>query len=91
MRGHSGDPVISGEINWSVSQLRSLFNQGLAAAASAASSAPPGDNLVNYRASPARKQLARQTDRQLGYGDMNYVTMYSPDTGHTDSDQESYV
>ena len=25
--GGAGDPVIKGEINWSVSQLRSLFNQ----------------------------------------------------------------
>ena len=28
---HHVDPVMAGEINWSVSQLRSLFNQGLAA------------------------------------------------------------
>ena len=29
----SVDPLIAGEINWSVSQLRSLFNQGLVTAA----------------------------------------------------------
>ncbi len=32
----SVDPLIAGEINWSVSQLRSLFNQGLGKAAAAA-------------------------------------------------------
>ena len=83
------DPVISGEINWSVSQLRSLFNQGLQS---------EGQNYVNpdnlgYR-SPARKQFL---ERRINFhGDMsglasNYVNMYSPDSQHTDSDQESYV
>ena len=84
-----GDPVIKGEINWSVSQLRSLFNQGLQS---------EGQNYVSpdqlgYR-SPARKQFL---ERRINFhGDMaglasNYVNMYSPDSQHTDSDQESYV
>ena len=99
--GGPGDPVISGEINWSVSQLRSLFNQGLArdnvrdktgACVTGESGYVTGvtDNL-GYRASPARKQLLERGRQTLGYGDLNYVTMYSPDNNHTDSDQESYV
>ena len=86
---NQADPVISGEINWSVSQLRSLFNQGLQS---------EGQNYVSpdqlgYR-SPARKQFL---ERRINFhGDMaglasNYVNMYSPDSQHTDSDQESYV
>ena len=87
-RNHQ-DPVISGEINWSVSQLRSLFNQGLQ---SENQNYVNADNL-GYR-SPARKQFI---DRRINFhGDMsgistNYVNMYNPDSQHTDSDQESYV
>ena len=40
-----GDPLIAGEINWSVSQLRTLFNQGLAS---------HGEDALN---SPSHKQL----------------------------------
>ena len=84
------DPVISGEINWSVSQLRSLFNQGLQ---SEGQNYVHTDNLAGFR-SPARKQFL---ERRINFqGDMsglatNYVNMYSPDSQHTDSDQESYV
>ena len=85
------DPVISGEINWSVSQLRSLFNQqtGLQ---SDSQNYVHTDNIPGYR-SPARKQFL---ERRINFhGDMtaipsNYVNMYSPDQ-QTDSDQESYV
>ena len=89
----AGDPVIKGEINWSVSQLRSLFNQqtGLQDSQNYVHT----DNIPGYRASPAGKQFL---ERRINFhGDMsglssNYVNMYSPDTGqHTDSDQESYV
>ena len=92
-RKHQQDPVISGEINWSVSQLRSLFNQqtGLQDSQNYVHT----DNIPGYRASPAGKQFL---ERRINFhGDMsglssNYVNMYSPDTGqHTDSDQESYV
>ena len=85
------DPVISGEINWSVSQLRSLFNQGLQSEGQNYQVVNP-DNL-GFR-SPARKQFL---ERRINFhGDMaglasNYVNMYSPDSQHTDSDQESYV
>ena len=96
--GGPGDPVISGEINWSVSQLRSLFNQGLDLDTVRDKTCVTGetgyvtgvtDNL-GYRASPARKQLLERGRQTLGYGDLNYVTMYSPDNNQ-DSDQESYV
>ena len=95
------DPVISGEINWSVSQLRSLFNQGLANdnRKQMSGTADPGnyDNMA-YRASPARKQFLerRLNYPAMGVGDItglagsNYVNMYNPDN-QTDSDQESYV
>ena len=95
-----GDPVISGEINLSVSQLCSLFNQGLAhdtvrdktgAYVTGETGYVTGvtDNL-GYCASPARKQLLEQGRRTLDYGDLNYITMYSPDNNQ-DSNQESYV
>ena len=94
------DPVISGEINWSVSQLRSLFNQGLANdnRKQLATGDPAYDNMGHYRASPARKQFLerRLNYPAMGVGDItglattNYVNMYNPDN-QTDSDQESYV
>lgn len=99
-RNHHTDPVISGEINWSVSQLRSLFNQGLQGERKQLSAAEQSylannDNMAAYhRDSPAHKQFM---DRRINYPDTlaglssNYVTMYSPDNNHTDSDQESYV
>ena len=74
--GAGQDPVISGEINWSVSQLRSLFNQGLERS---------GSPL--YRAKQQLEARPRYPGEMAGY----CVNMYSADTGHTDSDQESYV
>merc|ERR1719394_2004696 len=72
------DPVISGEINWSVSQLRSLFNQGLA-----------NDNRKQF----LERRLnypAMGVGDITGLATTNYVNMYNPDN-QTDSDQESYV
>ena len=99
VRNHHTDPVISGEINWSVSQLRSLFNQGLQTgerkqlSAAEQSYLAGNDNMAAYH----RDSPAQFLDRRINYPDTlaglstNYVTMYSPDNNHTDSDQESYV
>lgn len=88
-RNPHSDPVITGEINWSVSQLRSLFNQGLqndTTRKQLQSVDPSFNDNLGYRASPARKQFL---ETRLNYpGD--YVNMYN-DNQHTDSDQESYV
>eukprot|EP00090_Calanus_glacialis_P001956 TRINITY_DN11459_c0_g1_i1.p1 TRINITY_DN11459_c0_g1~~TRINITY_DN11459_c0_g1_i1.p1 ORF type:complete len:1431 (-),score=227.73 TRINITY_DN11459_c0_g1_i1:552-4844(-) len=91
VRNHN-DPVITGEINWSVSQLRTLFNQGLQS--QNAEQTMYSDNVHDpgYR-SPNRKQML---ERRLNFhsemaGGGNYSNMYNPDNQQTDSDQESYV
>jgi len=92
------DPVIAGEINWSVSQLRTLFNQGLAAQAGA-----PYDTQDNFR----RQTIIDNSGRQLM--DNRQVVMdnrgldsrgmerrmdyhyYGQQPVDQESDQESYV
>ena len=80
------DPVIAGEINWSVSQLRTLFNQGLAAQAGNSYDSAT-DPYRNNRQSAA---MDRRMDFHHGMAG-NYSSLYGGDNQHTDSDQESYV
>ena len=88
------DPVIAGEINWSVSQLRSLFNQGLAAAqAGAANSYDSATAAVAadpYRNNRQSAVIDRRMEFHNGMAG-NYSSLYGGDNQHTDSDQESYV
>lgn len=86
-RNRGADPVIAGEINWSVSQLRTLFNQGLA------SQAEQAGYCEEETRSPNRKQML---ERRLNFhsemtGAVNYSHLYGEDMQQTDSDQESYV
>jgi len=82
--------VIAGEINWSVSQLRTLFNQGLQKGGSSGDYEVQ-ENLPGFR-SPSRKQLV---ERRLNFHNDhlggNYTAMYATTEPQTDSDQESYV
>ena len=104
---HRADPVIAGEINWSVSQLRTLFNQGLAAQSGGRGGGGYEGNSDLYRGSRTpvdRRMNYHQNNLSANYSHLygadhqpnlyltdNQSNLYSADNQHTDSDQESYV
>ena len=104
--GTNGDPVIQGEINWSVSQLRTLFNQG--------QHSPNGGSSSSTNSSSGGGVSSRQQQQLRFVGDFmdgknsrsvsrqqqpfNPVAAPSPllpqhqqQSAELDSDQESYV
>jgi len=88
----ASDPVIAGEINWSVSQLRTLFNQGLARSAAQQQQPELYCSSPTYRAQQARQSKLLDQRRVLPqYTESNYVNMYRDADCDQDSDQESYV
>lgn len=86
------DPVIAGEINWSVSQLRTLFNQGLQAQSSLDSNPDQYRSNRQSMIEPRRMNYHNISANYSNiYGTDNQSNLYSTDNQHTDSDQESYV